>query len=159
MYNGEHSLFDEYGLNSQSAGVATWYYITSCPMVRMNFDPSSGAAQSFDCNNGVCSDPGTGLGQYISMAACQAACTSNGLDEAESNISIYPNPSNGIFVIELDGAGKYDVTVYNVLGQTVFSTFTNTMVTRIDLSSFDKGIYTVELKDENTIYTDKIIVE
>ena len=29
LYNGEHSLFDEQGLSSQSAGVPTWYYITS----------------------------------------------------------------------------------------------------------------------------------
>lgn len=41
MYNGEHSLFDELGLSSSSAGSPTWYYITSTPMVRMNFDPSS----------------------------------------------------------------------------------------------------------------------
>ena len=33
------------------------------------------------------------------------------------------------------------------------------MTTSIDLSSFDKGIYTVELKDKNNIYTDKVIVE
>jgi hypothetical protein len=33
------------------------------------------------------------------------------------------------------------------------------MNTNIDLSSFDKGIYTVELKDEIEIYTEKIIVE
>ena len=41
MYNGEHSLFDELGLNSQSAGTPTWYYITATPMVRMNFDPGN----------------------------------------------------------------------------------------------------------------------
>ena len=41
MYNGEHSLFDELGLSSSSAGSPTWYYIVSTPMVRMNFDPSS----------------------------------------------------------------------------------------------------------------------
>ena len=40
LYNGEHSLFDELGLSAQSAGTPTWYYITSSPMVRMNFDPS-----------------------------------------------------------------------------------------------------------------------
>ena len=33
------------------------------------------------------------------------------------------------------------------------------MNTNIDLSSFDKGIYTIKLKDENAIYTEKIIVE
>ena len=51
------------------------------------------------------------------------------------------------------------MTVYNVLGQTVLSAFTNTIITTIDLSSFDKGVYTVELKDEHAIYIEKIIVE
>ena len=39
LYNGEHSSFDELGLSTQSAGTPTWYYITSTPMVRMNFEP------------------------------------------------------------------------------------------------------------------------
>ena len=71
----------------------------------------------------------------------------------------YPNPTNGIFTIKLGEVANYDVTVNNVLGQTVFFTTTNGMNTSIDLSSFDKGVYTVELKDENEIYTEKIIVE
>jgi hypothetical protein len=33
------------------------------------------------------------------------------------------------------------------------------MKTTIDLSGFDKGVYTVELKNEKTIYTEKVIVE
>ena len=40
LYNGEHSLYDELGLNPNSNGTPTWYYITRTPMVRMNFDPS-----------------------------------------------------------------------------------------------------------------------
>ena len=126
LYNGEHRLFDESGLNSQSNGTATWYYLTDCPMVRMNFDQGS--------PSGV-------------------------VDSKQSIFNVYPNPSNGVFVIELDAISKYDVRVYNVLGQTVYTTSTNAMSTTVDLSSFDKGIYTVELKDENTIYTEKVIVE
>ena len=126
LYNGEHRLFDESGLNSQSNGTATWYYLTDCPMVRMNFDQGS--------PSGV-------------------------VDSKQSIFNVYPNPSNGVFVIELEKTAKYDVRVYNVLGQTVYTTSTNAMNTTIDLSSFDKGIYTVELKDENTIYTEKVIVE
>jgi hypothetical protein len=71
----------------------------------------------------------------------------------------YPNPTNGIFTIKLGEVANYDLTVNNVLGQTVFSSTTNEMNTNINLSSFDKGIYSVELKDENTIYTEKIILE
>ena len=126
LYNGEHRLFDESGLSSQSNGTATWYYLTDCPMVRMNFDQGS--------PSGV-------------------------VDSKQSIFNLYPNPSNGVFVIELEKTAKYDVRVYNVLGQTFLATSISTMNTTIDLSSFDKGIYTVELKDENTIYTEKVIVE
>ena len=126
LYNGEHSSFDELGLSTQSAGNPTWYYITSTPMVRMNFDSGSVNAVS---------------------------------DMKQTIFTTYPNPTNGIFTIKLGEVANYDVTVNNVLGQTVFSTSTNGVNTTIDLSRFDKGIYTVELKDENTIYTEKIIVE
>jgi hypothetical protein len=80
-------------------------------------------------------------------------------DFRQTMFNVFPNPTNGVFTIELDVDREYDVMVYNFLGQLVFSTVTNTMFTTIDLSIFDKGIYTVELKDKNTIYSEKIIVE
>ena len=80
-------------------------------------------------------------------------------DVKQTIFNTYPNPTNGIFIIELGEVAKYDVTVNNVLGQTVLSTITNGINTTIDLSAFDKGIYTVELNDENEIYTEKLIVE
>ena len=126
LYNGEHSSFDVTGLSTQSAGNPTWYYITSTPMVRMNFDPSTISSVS---------------------------------DIKQSIFNVYPNPSNGVFVIELAAIEKYDVTVNNVLGQTVLSATTNGMSTTIDLSNFDKGVYTIELRNANVTYTEKVIVE
>ena len=129
MYNGEHSLFDEFGLNPNDVanqGLPTWYYLTRTPMVRMNFDP----------------------GNANSIA-----------DMKQTIFSTYPNPSNGIFIIELGQVAKYNVLVSNVLGQIVFSATINEMSTTIDLSSFDKGIYTVELKNEKEVYTEKVILE
>jgi hypothetical protein len=126
MYNGEHSLFDELGLSDQSAGTPTWYYMTSTPMVRMNFDP--GAINAVN-------------------------------DVKKSQFNVYPNPTNGVFTVELDDNVKYDVTVSNVLGQTVYTTSTTSMNTIIDLSSFEKGIYTIELKNNTSTYTEKVIIE
>ena len=80
-------------------------------------------------------------------------------DVRQTIFNVFPNPTNGVFTIELDVTAEYDVMVYNVLGQVVLSTVANTMLTTIDLSMFDIGIYTVELKDKNIIYTEKIIVE
>jgi len=129
LYNGEHSLFDELGLSSQSGGTPTWYYITNTPMVRMNFDPS------------LIPPP---------------ASLSNLSDE---RIKIYPNPNNGIFIISLEKNKIYDVTITNVLGETVLITKTSGISNTIDLSIFNKGVYTIELKNENQTFTDKIIVK
>jgi hypothetical protein len=126
LYNGEHSLFDVTGISTQSAGVPTWYYITSTPMVRMNFDPSTISSVS---------------------------------NIKQSIFNVYPNPSDGVFVIELAAIEKYDVTITNVLGQTVYTTTTSSMETTIDLSNYDKGIYSVELKNDNLTYTEKLIIE
>jgi len=73
--------------------------------------------------------------------------------------NVYPNPTNGVFTIELNGNAKYEVTVNNVLGQTVYATSVTSMNTTIDLSSFEKGIYTIELKNSKITYTEKVIVE
>ena len=80
-------------------------------------------------------------------------------DVKQTVFNTFPNPTNGIFTIELESNEKYDVTVNNVLGQTVVSTTTNGMNTSIDLSSFDKGVYTVELRNNDATYTEKVIVE
>jgi len=80
-------------------------------------------------------------------------------DVKQTIFNVYPNPSNGEFVIALDAAVKYDVTISNVLGQTVYATSTNTMETTINLSNFDKGVYTVELKNNEATFTEKVIVE
>ncbi|MDC0204176.1 T9SS type A sorting domain-containing protein [Flavobacteriales bacterium] len=73
--------------------------------------------------------------------------------------NVYPNPTNGVFTIELAENVKYKITIKNILGQIVYSSSINTLSTTIDLSVLDKGIYTIELKDNNTTYTEKVIVE
>jgi hypothetical protein len=64
IYNGEHSLFDEYGLSTSSLGVPTWYYISTTPMVRMNFDPSSATTSNYENNTdylNIYPNPSSGL--------------------------------------------------------------------------------------------------
>ncbi|MBT5615662.1 MAG: T9SS type A sorting domain-containing protein, partial [Flavobacteriales bacterium] len=80
-------------------------------------------------------------------------------DVKQSIFTVYPNPSNGVFTIELDATEKHDITVNNALGQTVISTTNRGMNTTIDLSNFGKGVYTVELKNNSSTYVEKVIVE
>ena len=164
MYNGEHSLFDEFGLNPNdpaNTGVPTWYYITRTPMVRMNFDPASAVGQSFNCINPVagCQDPGDGSGQYASLSACQAACTFNGLEENTSFVSVYPNPSSGLVTIKLNEKFDCEIRVNNLLGQNMYTENIFDSEKTIDLSIYENGVYTIELRTKDKIFTKKIIIK
>jgi len=80
------------------------------------------------------------------------------INKIESNINIYPNPSNGVFNINLANTDNI-IEIYNIKGQLILSQETNDSNTTIDLSSQSKGVYILKLQfDEQTI-TEKIIVE
>jgi len=81
-------------------------------------------------------------------------CTVTGLNKNEfSNISIYPNPTTDVIFIETNAI--FNVAIFNVLGEKIISTQNN----KIDLSSYQNGLYFVVLKDNNgkTITTKKIV--
>ena len=110
-------------------GSATWYTISDIPMLRMNFDPAT-------------------------------AWSPSSLDDVKgSEFNIYPNPTNGVFNVALNGNTEYNIIVNNILGQTIYTANSNSLSTTIDLSNFEKGTYTVELKTDRSTYIEKVVVE
>ena len=82
-------------------------------------------------------------------------------------ISIYPNPSEGKFVIDFGGmpADVVDIQVLNILGQTVASeTFdaAGSAKAKMDLSALPAGVYQVKLRPhhlDGQIATRQIIIQ
>ena len=85
-----------------------------------------------------------------------------GIGEFEDNnvLTLFPNPSNGIFTIELaDFNSESDITIYNIIGGVVKSFKTKETTTTVDLSSYSAGIYLVDLKNDNKKIVKRIIVK
>ena len=63
-----------------------------------------------------------------------------------NQVSIYPNPNNGSFIIETSGQAttKQTVQIYDVSGRLVFSQNINGTTT-IDASSLNEGVYTISI--------------
>ena len=83
----------------------------------------------------------------------------NGIREFENNISIVPNPSNGLFSINLGSINpsQFSVKIIDISGQTIY--YSNTMDKQIDLSKEAKGIYFLSVIWDNNVYNTKIMIK
>lgn len=80
----------------------------------------------------------------------------NALNELNTNISIYPNPSNGTFVIKTDQI--YTLEVFSITGELVFTQELTNTESYINLGQVS-GMYIVHLINGEETLTSKIIVE
>ncbi len=61
-----------------------------------------------------------------------------------TEIEIYPNPSGGMFILQIDDneiTGTRIVEIYNVMGQKVYTGTINSTVTEMNLSNQPNGVY------------------
>jgi len=83
-----------------------------------------------------------------------------------TEISVYPNPNNGIFDISLElnsNSGEVLVEIFSINQTPVFQeryTLTGGFFDRhLDLSHLTKGVYTIKASDGNTVKSKKLVVK
>jgi hypothetical protein len=73
-------------------------------------------------------------------------------------ISIYPNPSQGVFAITINGiSGNVSILVTDMLGKTLYDAQVNNEITMIDLKNQASGIYLVQVRTKGAVVNRKII--
>lgn len=75
-----------------------------------------------------------------------------------SNVSIHPNPAKNKIQISNLEVGSAEIRIFNVLGKQVFyqsKIKTNT----IDVSSLNKGIYLVNIKVDDKVKNQKLVIQ
>jgi hypothetical protein len=78
----------------------------------------------------------------------------------KENISVYPNPGNGILRIKITDNIE-NVVIYNLIGDKVYNDFefSNQSSTEINVSNFPKGIYIFKVHSGKKNYTQKIMIQ
>lgn len=79
-----------------------------------------------------------------------------GVNEAESNFNIYPNPADDAIYIN-GGNAEFNYSIYNSIGQQVTCGSAKGSQ-RIDISSLAKGLYIVKIYNNGNMTTRKIAV-
>jgi len=80
-------------------------------------------------------------------------------DLSNSGISIYPNPTNGMFQIEFGNNKIEKIKISDLSGNTIIEKTEIRRNETIDLSQFKNGIYTISIQTDIEIFTSKIVKE
>ncbi len=129
---------------------------------------------NFQINNGfkVDENNGTFAAKTIACSSLRIGASTNtppsdtfkektnaSINNSKTSIQISPNPSAGIFTLQLKEQIAGDVIIYNDLGQVVYQSAISNSQSAIDLSSQPKGIYFVKVQCESKVYTEKVILQ
>jgi hypothetical protein len=103
---------------------------------------------------------GAATGEFFFDYQQVSATSVSDLDR--SDISVYPNPSNGIVNIQIPtGSGRRFLTVYNIAGKAVRSLDLNASsdLVTVDLTEVPAGLYLVELISGTSRTVARVMVE
>jgi len=149
-YSGD-TLFSSTGTSYQ------WFY---------NGSPIGGATYSYYVYN----TPGTYSVQVTSNEGCPSisngfVITSANDLSGQSGIKIYPNPASQSVVISMPFAinGTTELKILDITGREIYTkqlpANSGNLHTTIDVSSFAKGVYILELRNEKNQYRGRFIKE
>jgi hypothetical protein len=94
----------------------------------------------------------------------------NQLSFNNTNVRLFPNPSNGSFTLQLIqtstnnnvntlGDNRNYINVFNTYGQLVFQSVTNQNTINIDLSDQTKGLYLIRVQNGSNVFTRKLSLQ
>jgi hypothetical protein len=103
----------------------------------------------------------TTINYIIHILGGSGGCSTTGIKQVTGNnnqVSVYPNPNNGSFVIELQNT-LYNAycTLYDVNGKMVLTQAINGKTT-IDASSLSEGVYQLSIQNSDVRITKKLVI-
>ncbi|MFN8116388.1 MAG: T9SS type A sorting domain-containing protein [Bacteroidia bacterium] len=99
----------------------------------------------------------------IKILTYNNACSASGINELihDDEVKLYPNPSNGIFSIELNTINSTaEVEVFNSLGQYILHEKLLDVKNNLDIGTFGKGFYHIKVITEKKSFVNfNVVVE
>ncbi len=134
------------------SGASTYTWSTTENSSNISVSPITQTTYTVDGTDANGCSNSTTITQDVSL--CTGVVT---LLNSNSAVNLYPNPNNGLFVLELTTVSK--VTVVNALGQTVIAEIVEAGKHNLDIRNEARGVYFVKVVENNKQQTIKVIKE
>jgi len=79
-------------------------------------------------------------------------------NEVVNQLSVYPNPSNGLVTISATSSIK-QVEVFDLAGKVIFTSNNYNNKCTVNTSAYNKGMYIIKVQTEDAIQTTKLLVD
>ncbi len=138
--------------NSVNVGNVTSYTLTG-----LSSSDTSIAVTAYDAQADGIKDQCEGHESWFTYSK---ACIVSGIEQTMSNnqqITIYPNPNNGNFIIETNITEKQTLQVFDLNGRLVLSQNISDK-TEINASGLNEGIYNLTIKNSTGLANKKLII-
>ena len=81
------------------------------------------------------------------------------INDYETTMSIYPNPTSGQITIDLPQATEFEYSIINLMGQKVSQEYSSGEYLQLDLSDFAKGVYYIRIKIDDKLLNSKVTIK
>ena len=138
------STFGDVNITNSNAGSPGYYYFFY-----------NWSYTSITCN--------TGRTAATALDSC-AIIGINTISNSVTNISVYPNPSNGVFSLHFDANVKdnYQVEITNTLGEVVYkellNNFNGEYLKKLNIAEFGKGVYMLTVSNSGNEMVRKVMI-
>ena len=156
--DGDFNDAGEKVFNSSTNGQASYSFTINIPdtapqkntrlRIRLN-DSSNGS------NNTPCGTSDYGEVEDYTLSIFPEGIKNNQIAE----LSIFPNPNNGYFQINLPNNIDTYIQIFDITGKTVWAKQTTQNQIAIDLSKVEKGIYFVRIQNDELTTVQKIVIQ
>jgi hypothetical protein len=142
-----------------------YYPITSSPITALSYTdmaPYAGnnyyVVKAVKLENSNCGTYyNSSLGQMVKASGVNGNNTQIAEPELAFDFKLYPNPSTGVFKIEVQSGSS--ISVYNAQGQIVYSGRANADNTELNISHLSKGLYIVQCQFGPQQSTQPLIIQ
>ena len=132
-------------------GASTYTWNTSATTAVIVISPTVTTTYTVNGTNAAGCANVTTVTQSVSTCVGINALTSN----LQSAINVYPNPTTGVFTIELANASN--VSVVDVLGKVIYSEKLQDGKYNINISNFNNGLYILKAESNGVVKTVRLV--
>ncbi len=136
-----------------ASGANTFTWSTSENTANISISPSVTTTYSVTGGDIYGCQSTTSITQNVSI--CSGISS---IKNGQSNVLIYPNPTNGLLNVDFDTDKYTDITILNSLGENVHQLSTHNKKSQLNLSNLINGVYVIKIITDHKQLFQQIVI-